>query len=286
MRTLHRGLIVLFAFSTFAAAQAKPDVTAQSTSTFNYSKETDGSENINIRNVSFEMVDLFERGKAGNQSLLLRKTTASKRTAGDIGEEATITLEAWPLGTDLKQKPLFTVSTTGTDGHTLDNALFVASRGTEEVDWWSVYKLKNGQHLFDTYLPLVSFSISRETVETRYLGLQVPEDEVKDARLKKPGVVVVLTYASAAKIIREILITADDAKQAAQLRSLADETRTLTALDSSKGKAPSYSLHLTFSQTYPSPPNLSEIVIPVMKDDLDLANAKLPAGIHAAAFSR
>ncbi len=216
MRTLHCGVVALFFLAGIAIAQSKPGVSAQGTSTFNYSKEADGAENINIRNVTFEMVDLNEPGKAGNQSLLLRKTTTSKRTAGDIGQEATITLEAWPLGADLKQKPVYSLNISGTDGHPQDGAIFLASRGTEEVDWWSVYNLKNAHHLFDTHLPLVSFSISRETVETRYVGLQIPEDDVKDERLKKPNVVAVLTYASANKVIREALLTSDDPRGAVQ----------------------------------------------------------------------
>ena len=81
----------------------------------------------------------------------------------------------------------------------------------------------------------------------RYAGLEVPEDNHKDARLREPHVVAVLSYASDAKVIREALITCDDVKQAALLRSFADETRMLA---DNGGK----SLRLTFTQNYPSPP--------------------------------
>ncbi len=70
------------------------------------------------------------------------------------------------------------------------------------------------------------------------------------------------------------------------MRSLADESRTLTAVDSSKGKVPNYALHLVFSASYPSAPNPQEAIIPVAKDDLDLANAQLPARLHVTAFQR
>ena len=53
----------------------------------------------------------------------------------------------------------------------------MADRGLEEVAWWSVYRLGTGQHLFDTYVPVVSFSISREIMELRYVGLEVPPDD-------------------------------------------------------------------------------------------------------------
>jgi len=116
---------------------------------------------------------------------------------GEIGVDATILLEAWRFGDDLGQKPRYAISVSGTDGHTMDNAIFIASRGQGEVDWWSVYRLGTGQHLFDTDVPLVSFSISKQFLTTRYVGLDVPSNDVSDSRLKQPNVVAVLTYASA-----------------------------------------------------------------------------------------
>jgi len=53
--------------------------------------------------------------------------------------------------------------------------------------------LGSGQHLFETYVPLLSFSISRETVTTRYVGFEAPGDDTNDTRLKQPNVVGVLT---------------------------------------------------------------------------------------------
>jgi hypothetical protein len=61
------------------------------------------------------------------------------------------------------------------------------------LDWWSVYKLGNGEHLFDTYTPIVQFSISRETQTLRYVGLEVPPHVVAAARLKSHNVVAALS---------------------------------------------------------------------------------------------
>jgi hypothetical protein len=204
-----------------------------------------------------------------------RKTTHSKETVGDIGVDATVALEAWRFGDDLHQKPIYTISATGTD----------VSRGTAEVEWWSVYKLGNGQHLFDTYVPLVSFSISKEFLTTRYVGFEAPPDDTHDARLKQPNVVGVLTYASEDGVVREALLTCDDTERAAQLRSYADETRTVsmvegpsTAPATRKGRPgePSRTLELSFSESYPSAPNTVEVLIPLYNDYLDLAHAQLP----------
>jgi hypothetical protein len=181
----------------------------------------------------------------------------------------------------LRQRSLYTLNVEGNEGNTKDNALFVVSRGLEEVEWWSVYKLGNGQHLFDTYAPLESFSISRETVTTRYVGLDVPPDDTTDARLKQPNVIGVVTYASDSRVMREILLTSDEHQQAALLRSYADVTRTLNVTT-----IPSQTIRVTFTQNFPSAPKPIDIIIPVRGDDLDLKNAQLPAKMHAAVWKR
>jgi len=244
---------------------------AQPTSTYKYTVKGD-EKTIEITNVDYELV---------NGNMVLRKTTRSKQVIGDMGMQATSTTEAWPLGTDLAQKPLYSVTVEGNESRTLED-VFVVSRGLEEVEWWSVYRLANGFHLFDTYVPLVKFSINRDLLVMRYVGLEVPDDEVKDARLKDEHVVAVLTYASEAKVIREALITCDDPKLAQLMRSFADETRTLTQ----SGGFKSQILRLAFSQNYPSPPATIAVVVPIAGDDLDLAQAKLPPRVHIAAWKR
>lgn len=242
---------------------------AQPVSSYRYTVKGD-EKTIEITNVNYQFT-------AAN--LVLRMTTHSKEVIGDIGKQATTTTEAWKLGVDLKTKPIYAVTVEGGEVRIVDENLFVVSRGLEEVDWWSVYRVANGTHLFDTYVPLVKFSTSRDTVTMRYAGLEVPEDNHKDARLREPHVVAVLSYASDAKVIRETLITCDDVKQAALLRSFADETRMLA---DNGGK----SLRLTFTQNYPSPPAPVTVAIPIAGDDLDLARATLPAKVHVAAWKR
>jgi|HubBroStandDraft_6_1064221.scaffolds.fasta_scaffold55818_2 hypothetical protein len=223
---------------------------------------------VEIVNVAYEVVTM--------QRLLLRKTTSSKVVLDEPGTVATTKLEAWPLGTSLTRKPLFTIQASGTDGRTVEGSLFVIDRGLEEVQWWSVYQLRTGRHLFDTYVPLVGFSISRETVDLRYLGLEIPPDDSPDPRLKQKNVVGVVTYASANGVLHEALLACDDAKQAQLLRSYADSTRSLALTD----EIPPRAFKILISQNAPSPANTIILTIPFAADDLDLAHAKLPAGLH------
>lgn len=266
-------------------------VSAQSQSSINYSVAPDGSHIVEIRNVTYEYTGTGIPGRPTNERLVLRKTVRSKSTVDDIGVDATVTLEAWPLGADLKQKPLYTLTQSGTDGRIVYPDLFVADRGLEEVEWWSVYKLGNAQHLFDTYVPLVSFSIKRDLLIMRYVGLEVPPDNAKDSRLNEPHIVAVISYASPERVIREALLTCDDPKKAQLLRSYADSTRTLTEVEDTagvtqRGSEPRRSLKLSISQNYPSPPAPLNVLFPIAGDDLDLAHAQLPSGLHLLAWKR
>ena len=152
------------------------------------------------------------------------------------------------------------------------------SRGLEEVEWWSAYKLGNGEHLFDSYVPVASSLVGRETSVMRYAGLEVPPDDTSDARLKAPNVVGVLTYASGERVIREALITCDNAKRAELLRSFADATRTL----SFNGQ----SIRLSIAPSEPPTATAVIISIPVNQDGLDLIHVQIPAGLHVTAWKR
>jgi hypothetical protein len=239
-------------------------------------------QTLEINNVAYDVTGDSVAGRPRGQRLLLRKTMSSKEVLGDKGIEATTTLEAWPLGMDLNQKPLYTVKVSGTGGQTVDNALYVAARGLEEFDWWSVYRLGTGQHLFDTDVPLLSFSISRDVMESRYVGLQVPPDDVKDARLKRPNVVAVITYASEARVKKELLLTCDDPRQAADLRSYSDVSRTVSVDDS----RPPHTLKIAFRPNVFATPAPVNITIPLAGDSIDLAHAQLPPYLHLAAWKR
>ncbi len=241
---------------------------AQPVASYKYTVKGD-EKTVEITNVNYEELD---------SGMVLRMTTRLKHFVGEKGLEASTTTEAWKLGVDLKTKPLYSVTVEGTESRTVDGALFAVSRGLDETDWWSIYKIGNGAHLFDTYVPLVKFSISRETLTMRYAGLEVPPDNTKDTRLKEPHVVAVVSYTSGTKVIREALMTCDDLKQAPLLRSYDDETRSMT----SNGK----SLEISFSQNFPSPPATINVVIPIAGDDLDLAHAQLPPHLHIAAWKR
>ncbi len=253
------------------SAQQPPPFRTQSESTLAYSIR-DGQSAVEITNVGYEMTNEGIPGLPRDQRLILRKTIHTTELVGDIGMEASTTVQAWPLGIDLKQNPLYSLTVSGVEPKTVNSELLVISRGLEEVAWWSVYALGTGAHLFDTYVPLVQFSTTRDVQTMRYAGLEVPPDDITDPRLRAPNVVAVLTYSSADRVVREALITCDSPKLARLLRSYADTTRKLTVDANNR-------ITLSISPSHTAS-------VPIAKDDLDVARATTSAGLHLTAWKR
>jgi hypothetical protein len=275
-----RSAVVLLG-TLLANAQTHQPFHAQTPASVAYSVSKDGQQTVEIASVAYEVINSSVPGRPQNERLLLRATTRTKHVVDDIGMEASTTVEAWPLGVDPSQKPLYALKVEGVDSKTVDGALLVILRGLEDTEWWSVYRLGNGQRLFDTYVPLLGFSIRRDIQTMRYVGFEDPPDDAVDARLKEQHVVGVLTYASAEHVLREALITTDDPKQAQMLRSFADSSRSVTLVE-----APARALKISISQNYPSAPATASVTIPIIHDDLDLAHAQMPAHLHVALFKR
>jgi hypothetical protein len=301
MKDDFRGWTMLLAMglSTALSAQQSPrsgekkPYQAQSTSTMGFSVK-DKQETIEITNVDYELTGSGIPGRPRNERLVLRKATRTKEVVDEIGMEASTTIQAWPLGVDLKQKPLYSLTVPGVDARNVASELLVVSRGLEEVEWWSVYTLASGAHLFDTYVPLIQLSIGWPGQELRFAGVEAPPDDASDARLRAPNVVAVLTYASAERVIREAMITCDQRELAQLLRSYADSTRKATLVEHPILAAPgkkatgesSHSITFSVSPNFPSPPATYTVSIPIAKDDLDVAHATASAGLHVALWKR
>ncbi len=276
-----RCIALVLAMAGIVFAQTHKPFQTQSPASFVYGVNKDGHQTVEIKNVAYEVTSTGVPGRPQNERLLLRTTTRTKQVVDEIGMEASTTVEAWPLGVDPSQKPLYALHVQGVDGKTVDGALSVILRGLEDTEWWSVYKLGTGERLFDTYTPLLGFSIRRDIQTMRYVGFEDPPDDVADARLKEPHVVGVLTYASADRVLREALISSDDPKQAEMLRAFADANRSVTMVET-----PARGLKISISQNYPSAPATVSFTVPIVRDDLDLAHAQMPAHLHVAVFKR
>ncbi len=253
--------------------------------------EDHGAKTVEITNVTFETTGTYVPGRPADERLLLRTTARSRQVIDEKGLDASVSVEAWPLGSDVAAKPLYGVTLDGVGVTTEDSAVLVFDRGTEDVAWWSVHKLGTGEPLFDSHVPVRRFSLSRDVQTLRYVGFEVPPDDATDARLREPHVVGVLAYASAERVIRRLLVTCDNTERAALLRSYWDTTRALSVVyDGGAPEQPPKFLLLRWSPTAPVTPDSpvpapDTASIPVADDDLDAAHAELPACIALAPWS-
>src|SRR5450432_2169960 len=91
---------VLLAASEWAQGQKATPKPYQGQATSTFSTSTKEKEQvIEISNVAYEVTGTAIPGRASDERLVLRKTTRTKYIVDEIGEEATTTVEAWPLGT-------------------------------------------------------------------------------------------------------------------------------------------------------------------------------------------
>ena len=276
-RSIRKWIVLLTIIATACAREPQGSTDPQSTSSIKYTVDN-SSKTIDIHNVTYDVVGPGIPGRPAQEMLVLRKTTATTRVVDEVGGEANTTVEAWPLGTDVKEKPLYVFTTSGETPINLHGEVVVVSRGIEDVDWWSVYRIGTGQHLFDTYAPVATASISREIRTMRYTGLEVPPDDATDARLKAANVIAILTYASGERVLREVLITNDDAKAAQIMRSYFDATRVVEF----DGK----SICITIRENSPSTAKPVIIEVPVINDNLDLTKSRVPEGMRLADWKR
>ena len=65
------------------------------------------------------------------------------------------------------------------------------------------------------------------------------------------------------------------------MRSFADETQQVAFIET-----PARRLKIAFSHNYPDAAATVEASIPLVKDDLDIAHAQLPPGMHIAPWRR
>src|SRR5437016_4135848 len=126
---------LLAAAAMAAVAAAQNPFRAQSTSTISLSAKGD-ERIVEIHNVTYQYTGTRVPGRPEEERLTLRLTTHSKDGLGDIPEPGAVTLEAWPLGVDLRQKPLYEVNLGGSEAHTVDDALWLVNRGNVDVPMW------------------------------------------------------------------------------------------------------------------------------------------------------
>jgi hypothetical protein len=212
---------------------------------------------VHFVNHSFQTVSVMMPGNPRPQRLLLRQEVSALDALG--GGEGRVRVDAWPLDgvADLQRPPLYTLRAQGSGLSLGDDGMLWVERGGRR----SAYALANGTWLFDSDSPVINFMLDGEL--RRMAALSMADEDLQRA-------VATITYASGARVLRRLLLTADDPFRARALRATMVGTRLMTRIDETGRRV----IEL------PLPAGTLKLV--VAADDLDLTSATVPPGLKLA----
>lgn len=154
----------------------------------------------------------------------LRRTETVERVPDEKGMTALTVLDVWLPGQSRKGKPAHSFRVEGFDGAPLGDGLYVVARGTEDVEWWSVHRLRDGAEIYATHVRPIA------TGGGRFAGFEVPEDG--DPRLKQdPLLFGIVVETGVEGPIRRDPLRARDAAHATRLRSYWDAQRKMSVTE-------------------------------------------------------
>jgi len=223
-------------------------------------RDQDGRMAGRATNIGFTPLSVLMPTDPRPRRLLMRLEVISAEFSAAIGE-GRVRLDAWPIdeAKDLRQPPLYTVVVPGRAANLdPDGMLMVEHAGSRR----SAYSLVDGHWLFDADVPLAAFSTEGE--RRRYVALAQADDDMPS------GSVAVITFASSQRPIRRLLLAAQDPSRGRFLRGSISMTRPVARLDDSRQRQ----LEVPLAS--------GTLRIAITGDDIDLANAQVPAGLWLA----
>lgn len=189
-----------------------------------------------------------------------RRLMARLRT--QVGEDGAgqVSLDAWPMGSpaEFRKAPLYSIRVSASSAALGEDSMF----WTERAGRKTAYSLADGNRLFDADLPVIQFVFEPEA--RRMAALAVADEEYSSR-----GGVAVISYAAPGRVLRRVVLVADDSYRANTLRASISVTRLVTYVDEAMG-----------GRVIELPLAAGPVRIPVLLGDLDLARAKIPAGLR------
>ena len=208
-------------------------------------------------NVTFHPVAVVLPGDPRPQRLLVRLEVDTNEL-GDATGDGRVRLDAWPIeaASDLRKAPVYTVVVPGRNANLDPEGMMVVERGNGRH---SAFSLSDGSWLYDADVAVAGFPLDPE--HRRFAALAQADDDLP------LGAVAVLTLASPQRVIRRLLISADDAGRGRFLRGSVAMTRPVPRLEDGS--------HRVLEVPLPA----GTLRIAFVGDDLDLATAEIPAGL-------
>lgn len=221
-------------------------------------REKDGRLDGRMVNVSFQTMHVAVPGDPRPRRMLMRLEVTNADVFASRPGEGRVRLDAWPLDgiEDVKRPALYTVIAPGRSALLADDGTLVVERGGRR----SVYALASGGWLYDWEAPPASYAVEGERRRTVALAAVEEDMPVRS--------IAVLTLATSQAVLKRVMIVADDPTRARLLRSSIGMIRPVPRLDDATRRTIDLSL----------PAGLTRI--PVVGDDLDIANAQIPQGLR------
>ena len=216
-------------------------------------RDDHGSYTSRLVNTTYTLVSVPMVGEPRPRRLLVRQHIV----VGEDGD-GQARLDAWAMGSpaELRRAPLYTVRAPASTAVLGDDLMFWTGRGGRRT----AYSLVDGQRLFDADLPLVQFTFDPEA--RRLAALSIADEEFAGH-----GAVAVLTYAAPGRVLRRVVLVADDPMRGNSLRATLSASRLVSFTDDTLG-----------GRVLELPLAAGVVRVPVGLNDLDLARAVVPAG--------
>lgn len=232
----------------------KDETALADTSSF-YIRDEQGRYTTRLTNTTYTLLSLPMVGEPRPRRLLARMRI---QVAEDGDGYAN--LDAWTMGgpAEFRKAPLYTIRVPAGSAVLGDDNMF----WTERAGRRTAYSLADGNRLFDADLPLAQFTFEAES--RRMAALSVADEEFASR-----GGVAVISYAAPGRVLRRVLLLADDSLRANTLRATLGATRLVSYTDEAMG-----------GRLVELPLAAGPVRIPVSLNDADLARAKTPPGLR------
>lgn len=223
-------------------------------------RDEKGRMAVRLINRSFNTVSVMMHGEPRPRRLLLRQEVAVPDALGRA--EGRVRVDAWLLesAADLKKPPLYSMLANGTALSLGDDGLMWVERAGRR----SAYGMADGLWLFDADSPVVTLSPDGES--RRLAAVATAEDDMPTRS------VAVIAYATQTRLLRRVLLAADDPFRARALRAATTGMRLVLRQDDGGRRV----LELPLAA--------GVVRLPIKADDIDLATATVPAGLRLIPF--
>ncbi|MDO8608147.1 MAG: hypothetical protein Q7R40_16555 [Phaeospirillum sp.] len=218
-------------------------------------RDDHGRYTSRLINTTYTILGVPMVGEPRPRRLLLRQHIV----VGEDGE-GQARLDAWLMGSpaELRKAPLYTIWARAASAALGDDSMF----WTERAGRRTAYSLADGNRLFDADLPIAQFIFEPEA--RRMAALAVADEEFSGR-----GGVAVITYAAPGRVLRRVVLVADDLMRANMIRATLSSTKLLSFIDEPLG-----------GRMIELPLGAGIVRVPVGLNDLDLARAVVPAGLR------